>query len=102
MRPSSAPAQRQGPRSLITSRSSIIGSACTQPWAIARQPRRGPAWRRSLCAWQHDILISSLHTKGGGPVHLKGKLMAVSALLSFVWHDPSIVHQNVQAGFVGE
>ena len=48
-------------------RSCIIGSACTQPWAIALQPKPGPAWRRSRCARQHDILIASLHSQGGSP-----------------------------------
>src|SRR5215218_10028540 len=67
MRPSSAPAPKRGPRSSRTSRSSIIGSACTQPWAIALQPKPGPAWRRSRCARQHDILIAFLHSQGGSP-----------------------------------
>src|SRR4051794_36116571 len=48
-------------------RSCTIGSACTQPWATALRLRRGPAWRRSPCALRRDILISSLHTTGGGP-----------------------------------
>src|SRR3954449_3374959 len=68
MRPSSAPVRRQGRPCSSTSRSSIIGSACTQPWAIALQLKPGPAWRRSLCARQHDILIASLHSQGGCPV----------------------------------
>src|SRR5829696_6195739 len=67
MRPSSAPAPKRGPRCSSTSRSSIIGSACTQPWAIALQPKPGPAWRRSLCARQPDILIAPLHSQGGSP-----------------------------------
>src|SRR3954449_9747025 len=67
MRPSSAPVRRQGRPCSSTSRSSIIGSACTQPWAIALQLKPGPAWRRSLCARQHDILIASLHSQGGSP-----------------------------------
>src|SRR4051794_10575377 len=48
-------------------RGSTIGSACTQPWATEPRPRLAPAWRRSPCARQPDILISPLHTKGGRP-----------------------------------
>src|SRR5215218_1274971 len=78
MRPSSAPAPKRGPRSSRTSRSSIIGSACTQPWAIALQPKPGPAWRRSRCARQHDILIASLHSQGGSPLTFKIEGLYVS------------------------
>src|SRR3954451_5375899 len=67
MRPSSARAPRRGLRCSSTSRCFTIGSACTQPWATEPRPRLAPAWRRSPCARQPDILISPLHTKGGGP-----------------------------------
>ena len=39
----------------------------TPPWATAPRLRRGPAWRRSPCVRQPDILIYSIHSKGGGP-----------------------------------
>src|SRR4051794_5357298 len=68
MRPGSAPAPRRGRRCSSTSKSFTIDSACTRPWATEPRPRLAPAWRRSPCARQHNILISSLHTKGGGPV----------------------------------
>ena len=48
-------------------RSCTIGSACTQPWAIALQPKPGPAWRRSLCARQPDILIVTPSTPRARP-----------------------------------
>src|SRR3954464_4873541 len=69
MRPGSARAQRRGPRCSSTSRCFTIGSACTQPWAIALQPKPGPAWRRSRCARQPDILIAPLHSQGGSPLY---------------------------------
>jgi hypothetical protein len=53
-------------------RSCIIGSACTQPWAIALQPKPGPAWRRSRCARQPDLLIAPLHSQGGSPIMTLG------------------------------
>src|SRR3954466_3627930 len=68
MRPSSARAPRRGLRCSSTSRYFTIGSACTQPWATEPRPRLAPAWRGSPCPRRHDILISPLHTKGGGPV----------------------------------
>src|SRR4051812_6159208 len=40
-----------------------IGSACIRPWDTEPRPRLAPAWRRSPCARQPDILISPLHTK---------------------------------------
>src|SRR3954469_6682509 len=67
MRPSSARAPRRGRRCSSTSRYFTIGSACTRPWDTEPRPRLAPAWRRSPCARQPDILISPLHTKGGGP-----------------------------------
>src|SRR3954465_9868291 len=67
MRPGSAPARRRGPRCSSTSRYFTIGSACTRPWDTEPRPRLAPAWRRSPCARQPDVLISPLHTKGGGP-----------------------------------
>src|SRR3954471_10386327 len=70
MRPSSARAPRRGRRCSSTSRYFTIGSACTRPWDTEPRPRLAPAWRRSPCARQPDILISPLHTKGGGPVDL--------------------------------
>src|SRR4051812_24025001 len=86
MRPSSAPVRRQGRPCSSTSRSSIIGSACTQPWAIALQLKPGPAWRRSLCARQHDILIASLHSQGGSPV--VAGLRASGIIAPFVLDGP--------------
>src|SRR3954463_15088041 len=86
MRPSSAPVRRQGRACSSTSRSSIIGSACTQPSAIALQLKPGPAWRRSLCARQHDILIASLHSQGGSPVYTSSgaiKLLENKGLWSY-------------------
>src|SRR3954463_3437285 len=68
MRPSSARAPRRGLRCSSTSRCFTIGSACTQPWDTEPRPRLAPAWRRSPCARQPDILIAPLHTKGGGPL----------------------------------
>src|SRR4051794_24082298 len=72
MRLGSAPARRRGRRCSSISRCSTIGSACTQPWATAPRLRRGPAWRRSPCVRQHDILIAPLHSKGGGPLDTRG------------------------------
>src|SRR5688572_25639397 len=68
MKPGFARAPRRGRRCSSTSRSFTIDSACTRPWATEPRPRLAPAWRGSPCARQPDILISPLHTKGGGPV----------------------------------
>src|SRR5215203_2115693 len=68
MRPRSAPAPRPKQPCSSISRSFTIGSACTRPWDTEPRPRLAPAWRRSPCERQPDILISPLHTKGGGPV----------------------------------
>src|SRR3954452_8811631 len=96
MRPSSAPAPRRGPRCSSTSRSSIIGTACTQPWAIARQPKPGPAWRRSLCARQPDILIAPLHSQGGSPLLDQNPLVwmvEVNGMLVDLRHMPREVQE---------
>src|SRR3954469_21097457 len=84
MRPGSAPAPRRGRRCSSTSKSFTIGSACTRPWATEPRPRLAPAWRRSPCARQHNILISSLHTKGGGP-------SGQEAILAAAEHQPDLM-----------
>src|SRR4051812_23770947 len=97
MRPSSAPVRRQGRPCSSTSRSSIIGSACTQPWAIALQLKPGPAWRRSLCARQHDILIASLHSQGGSPyTTIRGIIQQVEAdsIEQVVRRHAAILHEQ--------
>jgi len=58
-------------------RSCTIDSACIRPWATEPRPRLAPAWRRSPCKGQPDILISPLHTKGGGPIQRRARAVGI-------------------------
>src|SRR5215207_4983517 len=69
MGPGSARARRRRRRCSSTSRCFTIGSACTRPWATEPRPRPAPAWRRSPCERQPNLLIYPFHSKGGGPLH---------------------------------
>src|SRR4051794_21864533 len=66
------------------SSSSTTGSACTRAWATAPRPRPGPAWKGSTCARPRDVLIPPLHSSGGGPVRVPGRVTTLLLVAEWV------------------